>query len=491
MNAGLLVFILLLALSFLGIPIFVALGIGTLVALNMADLPLLVLPQKLFAGMNSSSLLAIPFFILAGNLMSRSITGKLIDVANALIGRIKGSLALVTVVASALFGAISGSGVATASAIGGLTIPAMKKEGYPAPFAVAVSSISSILGPIIPPSITLIVYASITNVSVSKLFIGSVIPGLMLVLCLMGYALVYGKRYNLPAHEKMPAKEVAKTFKSGIWALLMPIIILGGIFGGIFTATEAAAGGTPVTEQIQIYTDCDVIMQILPTHAIIRQSVEAAVKYGKKGNIIIDLSSTAPDIIRELYQEVKDAGMSLLDSPISGGNPMAIAGTLAIMTGGDREAFDKVKPLLECMGHPVYTGGSGSGSVTKLVNNMVAGAYMVVIAEAYAFAAKAGIDLQTTFEATRGGFAGGPVYENKVPKLIKRDYEPGARVAVHRKDILNAKHFAHHMGVDTPMTDVVLRVMDWMNDNGHIDEDQIAMVKYYEDKMDVTVGEEK
>ena len=241
MNAGLLVFILLLLLSFLGIPIFIALGIGTLIALNMADLPMLVLPQKLFAGMNSSSLLAIPFFILAGNLMSRSITGKLIDVANALIGRIKGSLALVTVVASGLFGAISGSGVATASAIGGLTIPAMKKEGYPAPFAVAVSSISSILGPIIPPSITLIVYASITNVSVSKLFIGSVIPGLLLVVCLMGYALVYAKRNNLPAHEKMPAKEVAKTFKSSIWALLMPIIILGGIFGGIFTATEAAA----------------------------------------------------------------------------------------------------------------------------------------------------------------------------------------------------------------------------------------------------------
>ena len=249
----------------------------------------------------------------------------------------------------------------------------------------------------------------------------------------------------------------------------------------------AAAGGTPVKEQTDIYKQCDIIMQILPTHAIIRKSVEDAVRYGKRGNIIIDLSSTAPDIIQDLYK----AGMYLLDSPISGGNPMAIAGTLAIMTGGDKEVFESVKPLLECMGHPVYTGGSGSGSVTKLVNNMVAGAYMVVIAEAYAFAAKAGIDLQTTFEATRGGFAGGPVYENKVPKLIKRDFEPGARVAVHRKDILNAKHFAHHMGVDTPMTDVVLRVMDWMNDNGHIDEDQIAMVKYYEDKMDVTVGEEK
>lgn len=119
MNAGLIVIILLLVLSILGIPIYLALGIGTLVALNMADMPFIVLPQKLFAGMNSSSLLAIPFFMLAGNIMSRSITGKLIDVSNALIGWIKGSLAVVTVLASALFGAISGSGVATASAVGG------------------------------------------------------------------------------------------------------------------------------------------------------------------------------------------------------------------------------------------------------------------------------------------------------------------------------------------------------------------------------------
>ena len=142
------------------------------------------------------------------------------------------------------------------------------------------------------------------------------------------------------------------------------------------------------------------------------------------------------------------------------------------------------------MGTPVYTGGPASGSVTKLVNNMIGGAVLVAIAEGYAFAAKAGIDLQTTFDATRGGFAGGPLYDNKVPKLIRRDYEPGARIAVHRKDILNAKHYAHHLGVDLPMTDVVLHVMDWMADNGHINEDQIAMVKYYEDKMDVTVGQD-
>ena len=241
MNAGLLVIILLLGLAFLGFPIYIALGIGTLAALNMAGMPALVLPQKLFAGMNSSSLLAIPFFILAGNIMSRSITVKLIDIANAIIGWIRGSVAVVTVLASALFGAISGSGVATASAIGGITIPAMQREGYPSEFSTAIASISSILGPIIPPSITLIVYASITNVSVSQLFMGSVIPGILLAGSLIVYALVYGKRKNLPAHEKQTPKQIGHAFKEGIWALLMPIIILGGIFGGIFTPTEAAA----------------------------------------------------------------------------------------------------------------------------------------------------------------------------------------------------------------------------------------------------------
>lgn len=241
MNAGAIVILSLLGLSFLGIPIYLALGIGTLIALNTAGMPLIVLPQKLFAGMNSSSLLAIPFFMLAGNIMSRSITGKLIEVSNAFIGSIKGSLAVVTVVASSLFGAISGSGVATASAVGGTTIPAMKSEGYPGSFAAAISSMASILGPIIPPSITLIVYASITDLSVSKLFIGSVIPGILMVLALVGYALYYGKKYDLPAHPRKSGKEVIETLRSGIWALLMPVIILGGIFGGIFTATESAA----------------------------------------------------------------------------------------------------------------------------------------------------------------------------------------------------------------------------------------------------------
>ena len=248
------------------------------------------------------------------------------------------------------------------------------------------------------------------------------------------------------------------------------------------------AGGVAVADVTEIYKTCDIIMQMLPTHAIIINSIEQALQYGKPGNIIVDLDSTAPEILQELYPKVEAAGMHLLDSPVSGGNPMAIAGTLAIMTGGKKEIFEEVKPLLECMGKPVYTGAAVSGSITKLANNMIAGAYLVAMAEAYAFAAKAGIDLQTTFEATRCGFAGGPLYDNKIPKLIRRDYEPGARIAVHQKDIHNAKNFAHKLGVDIPMTDVVCHVMDWMEDNGMVNEDQIAMVKYYEAKMGVTAG---
>ena len=202
-----------------------------------------------------------------------------------------------------------------ASAIGGLTIPAMKKEGYPAPFAVAVSSISSILGPIIPPSITLIVYASITNVSVSKLFIGSVIPGLLLVVCLMGYALVYAKRYNLPAHEKMPAKEVAKTFKSSIWALLMPIIILGGIFGGIFTATEAAAVAVVYALIVSLFVYKDTKWSELPS-SFVEASVSTAtimVMVGlSKASSYVVVTSGLPALLLDTFSSLTESRVLIL-----------------------------------------------------------------------------------------------------------------------------------------------------------------------------------
>lgn len=247
------------------------------------------------------------------------------------------------------------------------------------------------------------------------------------------------------------------------------------------------SGGISATPE-EIYKTCPIILQCLPTHETIIYSIEQAITHSPKGTIVIDTSSTAPNIVRELYQKAKNAGIFLLDSPISGGNPLAIAGTLAIMVGGDKDVFDKVKPLLECMGHPVYTGPSGSGDTTKLINNIIGGAMLSALAEGYALAAKAGLDLQTTFEATRTGFIGGPLYENKIPKIITRDYTPGARIAVHRKDMINAKQFAHSLGVDLPLADVTLHIMDWMVDNGYIDLDQAGMVKYFEEKMNVIVG---
>lgn len=315
MNVGAVVIILLLVLAFLGIPIYIALGIGTLVALNMAGMPALVLPQKLFAGMNSTSLLAIPFFILAGNIMSRSITSKLIDIANALIGWIRGSLALVTVLASALFGAISGSGVATASAIGGITIPAMKREGYPDHFAAAVSAISSIMGPIIPPSITLIVYASITNVSVSALFMGSVFPGVILAASLIAYALFYGKRNNLPAHPKQPARKIALTFKDGIWALLMPVIILGGIFGGVFTPTEAAAVAVVYALLISLFVYRDMSFKEIPgvlvDAAISTATIMVMVGLSKASSYVV-VTSGLPQQMLNLFTSITGSRVVIL-----------------------------------------------------------------------------------------------------------------------------------------------------------------------------------
>lgn len=312
MNIGAVIIIGLIILALLGIPIYLSLGISALIAMAMADLPFEILAQKMFAGMNSSSLLAIPFFILAGNIMSRSITGKLIGISNAFIGWIKGSLALVTVVASALFGAISGSGVATVSAVGGTTIPAMKEEKYPAHFAAAIASMASILGPIIPPSITLIVYGSITGVSVSKLFLGSVIPGVLLALVLVGYALFYGKKHDLPAHARKSPKEIACTVKEGIWALLMPVIILGGIFGGIFSPTESAAVAVIYALLISFFVYKDMTLKdfgsVLIDSSISTATILMMVGLSKSSSYVVTVSG--------LPETILNGFASFTDSPI-------------------------------------------------------------------------------------------------------------------------------------------------------------------------------
>ncbi len=241
MNAGFIVFIILIILAFAGLPIFMAIAVGTMVAMGVAGFPLEAVLQKCFLGLNSSALLSIPFFILAGNLMSRGITQKLFNVANIILGRVRGSMGAVNILASAFFGAISGSAVATVAAIGGMTIPAMKEEGYDENYAAAVSAGSSLLGTLVPPSITLIVYASLTECSVQKLFIATVVPAVVCTGLFIAYSLYYGKKHDLPKQPKKTAKEIRAILLDSIWALLMPVIVLGSIFSGICTVTESAA----------------------------------------------------------------------------------------------------------------------------------------------------------------------------------------------------------------------------------------------------------
>jgi len=230
------------ALLALGIPISIGLGGSAMVyVLMQEDLSLTMLIQTTFAGMASFPLLAIPLFMLAGNLMNEGgLTRDLVRFARLLMGHISGGLGLATILASAIFAAISGSAVATAVAIGMVMIPAMKDAGYDEEVSAAVTATASCMGPIIPPSIPFIMYGVIANVSIGALFLGGVVPGLLLGAGLMIYMYYVAKKRNYPREQKASFKEVLAGAWQALPALLMPVIIMGGILGGAFTPTEAA-----------------------------------------------------------------------------------------------------------------------------------------------------------------------------------------------------------------------------------------------------------
>jgi tripartite ATP-independent transporter DctM subunit len=196
----------------------------------------------MYQGATSFPLIAIPLFILAGAIMNTSgISRRLIDFASALLGSIRGALAQVNVLTSMFFAEISGSAVADVAATGSIMIPAMKKRGYPAPFSAAVTSSSASLAIIIPPSIPMILYAVMAGTSVVQLFVAGIVPGLLAGFGMMALSYVYAVRYNWPVEELFELRKLGRAFRDAFWALMMPVIILGGIFGGVVTATEGAA----------------------------------------------------------------------------------------------------------------------------------------------------------------------------------------------------------------------------------------------------------
>lgn len=233
-----LVFIICLLLRF---PIAFSLGLACLAYVLAKGVPLIILPMKLYSGIDVFVLLSIPGFILAGNLMNRGgLTEKIISFCNHLLGHIRGGLALANVGASMLFAGISGTAVSDTASIGAIMIPAMKKEGYDAGFSCAVTASSSTVGPIIPPSVPMIIAATLSGLSVGRLFLAGAIPGFMLGAGLMVIAYYISRKKNYPKHDRSSLKQIGKGFIDTFWSLLMTFIILFGIIGGIFTPTEAS-----------------------------------------------------------------------------------------------------------------------------------------------------------------------------------------------------------------------------------------------------------
>jgi C4-dicarboxylate transporter DctM subunit len=241
-----LLFGLLITFLALSIPIGIALGLATALTLHFtSDIPLIMIAQTAFAGLDSFPLLAIPFFMLAGSLMGYGgISRRLVGLAEALVGQVTGGLAMVTTMSCMFFAAISGSGPATVSAIGSFMIPAMHEKKYDDDFAAALTAAAGSIGVIIPPSIPFVIYCVVANASVSELFVAGIIPGIIIGIALMGLSYFVAKKHGYPkAEPRRDGKSLPIVAMEASWALMIPIIIMGGIYSGIFTPTEAAVVG--------------------------------------------------------------------------------------------------------------------------------------------------------------------------------------------------------------------------------------------------------
>ncbi|MDT8860350.1 TRAP transporter large permease [Alkalihalobacillus sp. MEB130] len=238
----LILFLALFALIFLGMPVAFAIGLSSIFTLIvMTDVPLTLIIPRLLNTVDSSTFLAIPFFMLAGAIMEYGgISKRLVNFASSLLGHIKGGIGHATVFTSMTFAGISGSASADTSAVGSVLIPSMVKKGYPRGYAASLTACAGAIGPIIPPSIIMIIYGSLTGLSISKLFLAGAIPGILMGIGLIIMNYIGAVKYNLPKEERASFKQLGRSFIEAFWALLAPVIIIGGIIFGYFTATEAS-----------------------------------------------------------------------------------------------------------------------------------------------------------------------------------------------------------------------------------------------------------
>jgi len=235
----------------------------------------------------------------------------------------------------------------------------------------------------------------------------------------------------------------------------------------------------------------EVVITMLPNSPHVREAVlgpGGVLEGAKPGTILVDMSSIAPLASKEIAVKAQAKGVPMLDAPVSGGEPKAVAGTLAIMVGGPQETFDQVKDILAAMGSSVTRVGEiGSGNVTKLANQIIVALNIAAMSEALVLATKAGVDPEKVFQAIRGGLAGSAVLDAKVPLALKGNFKPGFRIELHIKDIANALDTAHELGVPVPLSSVVMEIMQALKTDGKAANDHGGIIQFYEQLAKVQV----
>ena len=309
--SGAIIFGLLALLMLTGMPISISLGLTVLTFLfTMTTVPIEAVALKLFTGIEKFEIMAIPFFILAGNFLTHGgVARRMINFATALVGHLRGGLALGGVLACALFAAVSGSSPATVVAIGSILLPAIVKQVYPVKFGVGVIGTAGGLGILIPPSIVMVIYAVSTNSSIGKLFIAGIIPGLLLASLLMFVTWFVAKKRNYPRMPKASFSTMLRALRESIWGLLLIVVVIGGIYSGIFTATEAAAMSAVYAFVVAVFVYKDMKLKDVPKTLLASANMSAMILYIITNAVLFSFLLTSEQIPQQLTDWITHMGL--------------------------------------------------------------------------------------------------------------------------------------------------------------------------------------